>query len=98
MDKGQFMAVVSEVGDLVDKKNRDYQGKFVQLEEYFPFGSKSYVQMIWVKALRLRSLSQESKVPQFESLEDTCNDIIAYAVFMKDYLNKAKACKVEANK
>jgi hypothetical protein len=77
--------VFGEVIQLREKKSADYNAGAVKLQDYFPFGTKSYVQMIWTKALRLRSLAGERE-PKNESLEDTCKDIMNYAAFMVAHL------------
>lgn len=70
----------------VVKKHEDYNS-LVKLEQYFPFGDKSYVQMLHVKTLRLVSLADNPK-PNFESAKDSVLDLINYSVFYLDYMEK----------
>lgn len=69
---------------LAKRKAQDYQHS-VDRSEYFPFGLLSYVQMIHIKSTRLRSLV-DSKEPTFESIEDTCLDMINYCNFMLEHI------------
>lgn len=72
--------ILMEAADLQEKKAEDYRIG-VQLHEYFPFGSLSYIQMIHTKSLRLVSLGHKKKDSQYESIRDTCLDIINYSAF-----------------
>lgn len=68
------------------KKAQDYNGGVVNLEHYFPFGEKSYVQEIHKKSLRLVSLASQDGEPNFEAVEDTLADMINYCSFYFEYL------------
>jgi len=72
--------VLEEIKELFDRKNRDYNGG-VNLESYFPFGLKSYAQMIHVKSQRVVSLASSGVAPTNESVMDSLKDVINYAVF-----------------
>ena len=96
MKEHEFFEVIRPVAELVDAKDRDYNAG-VPLEEYFPFGHKSYIHMLHTKVLRLMSLVKARKQPSFESLEDTVNDLIAYAVFYKAYLQAPAGPTTEDN-
>jgi len=62
------------------KKGEDYNSTGnINFEDYFIFGHKSYVQMIYMKALRLVSLVEKSGEPNFEGIDDTLMDLIVYA-------------------
>jgi hypothetical protein len=87
MDQLRYGKLVLQAAKLVERKGEDYN-KGAALEDYFPFGDKSYVQMIYVKAMRLRSLSEVSGPPNFDSAKDTVLDLINYCVFYLDYLEK----------
>lgn len=91
MTKDEFMKYCEEVAELVEKKHQDYQGSIFNLQDYFPFGEISYAQMLWVKVVRIASLSKaredgNESMPNYESLKDSVDDLIAYSVFFKDYL------------
>lgn len=62
-------------------KKNDYGG----IKEYFPFGDKSYVQMIHTKTTRLVSLTKASNQPKHESIEDSLLDLINYASYYYEW-------------
>ena len=74
---------------LAARKALDYQAG-VSRDDYFPFGLQSYVQMIWTKATRLRSIAQKGGPTEFESATDSALDIINYAAFMVERHNREK--------
>ena len=86
MTEQEFDAIVKPVKDLVVAKGRDYNSR-VQLEMYFPYEDKNYIQMIHLKALRMVSLTDQTDV-NFEGMLDTVMDSIAYTVFYLDFLQK----------
>ena len=86
MDLNRYMALIQPAMETVVKKHQDYNSA-VTLEQYFPFGDKSYVQMLHVKTLRLVSLADNPK-PNFESAKDSVLDLINYAVFYLDHLQR----------
>ena len=61
---------------------RDYGG----IAEYFPFGNKSFVQMIHVKTKRLVNLTKSHAKPQNESIEDNLIDLINYASYYYEWM------------
>lgn len=81
------MSVLNEIQELREKKAQDYNSG-IKLEEYFPFGQISYTQMIHVKSLRLRSLTVSNKEPNYEGIRDTLIDIINYAIFNIEALDR----------
>jgi hypothetical protein len=60
---------------------RDYGG----IKEYFPFGNKSFVQMIHVKTQRLVNLNKKDIVPENESIDDNLLDLINYASYYYEW-------------
>jgi len=89
MNKQRYLELIQPAIEIVQKKDQDYGNAKLGRESYFPFGAKSYVQMLHVKSQRLVSLTQEENVtPNFESVEDTLKDMINYAVFMLDWMHK----------
>ena len=74
-----YMRVLADLAHLRARKSADYDDHGVQLADYFPFGFVSYVQMIWVKTLRLRSLVDKDSVN--EGVDDSLKDLINYAIF-----------------
>lgn len=84
MNRQRYLELIAPALDLVSKKGEDYNA-LVKLHDYFPFGHKSYIQMVHVKATRLRSLSEVAE-PNFDSIEDTLLDLLNYTVFYLDFL------------
>lgn len=83
------------LAELRAKKGNDYNTS-VQLVDYFPFGHQSYVQMVYLKALRLVSLTEvtsQGREPNFESVEDTVLDLLNYATFYAEWLERVKMVK-----
>ena len=91
MDRQKYLELINPAIVLVVKKHEDYN-KGLELEEYFPFGDMSYVQMIHVKQCRLLSLVGTNTKENFESKKDSVLDLINYCVFYLAYL---EACNVE---
>jgi len=91
MDKERFLKLVNPAIAMFVKKGEDYNST-VKLDDYFPFGDFSYIQMIHLKALRLVSLAQladnPGSAPNYEGIKDTVLDLLNYTVFYLDYLDK----------
>jgi hypothetical protein len=60
---------------------RDYGG----IRVYFPFGHKSYVQMIHVKTQRLVNLIESGVPPENESIDDSLLDLLNYASYYYEW-------------
>ena len=89
MDRAKYLSLINPAIVLVVKKSQDYDnGGADDLHEYFPFDDKSYVQMLHMKAKRLVSLTKQTAPPNFESAKDSVLDLINYAVFYLDYLDR----------
>lgn len=86
MDRSKYLELINPAIVLVQKKHQDYN-KGLELDQYFPFGDASYVQMLHVKQCRLLSLVSTNTTENFESKKDTILDLINYAVFYLAYLN-----------
>ena len=79
--------------ELCIKKSQDYnngQDKPASRREYFPFGLLSYAQMLHTKTQRLNSLAQQTKAPNHESIRDTLIDLINYAGFAAEAIDKGE--------
>jgi hypothetical protein len=88
-DDGQGdLAVLLDCWLLSERKARDYQGGGVERDAYFPFGVKSYVQMLVVKVLRLVSLARQDGKAQHEGIADSARDLINYSAFLVDRLER----------
>ena len=72
---------------LCAKKSGDYN-KHTGRDAYFPLGLASYAQMIHTKAMRLTNLAATGAEPNFESVRDTCLDLINYAWFLADAIER----------
>jgi len=82
------LAVLLDCWILAEKKAQDYQGGGVSRDAYFPFGVKSYVQMLVVKTNRLVSLSKQESAPNFEGIADSAKDLINYSAFLVERLER----------
>lgn len=79
--------VLGEAGLLFEKKGKDYNTGIAR-DDYFPLGLASYVQMVWVKALRLLSFAKLPRPPANEDVRETLLDSINYAAFCADWLKR----------
>ena len=80
-----FRKILTEVADLKERKSQDYQGSSFNESDYFPYGQQSFNHMLWTKILRIRSTSEQPDV-NFESVEDSLKDLIAYATMNIEWL------------
>jgi predicted HAD superfamily Cof-like phosphohydrolase len=89
--------VAVEAARLRAGKTADYDGDGIEKGDYFPFRELSHAQMIWTKALRVRSLAKrayDSRVrgevgvePNYEALRDSLTDIINYSTYAVEDLD-----------
>jgi hypothetical protein len=84
MNKVRYLDLIDPAIKMVAKKGEDYNTG-PKLEDYFPFGDKSYIQMIHLKALRLVSLA-DNPTPNFEGKKDTVYDLLNYCAFYLAFL------------
>ena len=85
--------VFKEVTEIAIKKSQDYNngnGQPTSRANYFPFGLLSYAQMLHIKSQRLNSLAQQDKLPNNESVRDTLLDMINYAAFAVEAIDKGE--------
>lgn len=85
--------VFKEVAKIAIKKSEDYNngnGQPASRAQYFPFGLLSYAQMLHTKSQRLNSLAQQDKTPNNESIRDTLLDMINYATFAVEAIDKGE--------
>lgn len=85
--------VFKEVTEIAIKKSQDYNNGNSQPTSravYFPFGLLSYAQMLHIKSQRLNSLAQQDKLPNNESIRDTLLDMINYAAFAVEAIDKGE--------
>jgi hypothetical protein len=75
MNRESIEKITSEITEILLKKNQDYGGAS------FDLGLNGNMVHLWDKIKRYKSLiSCNNKEPNFESLRDTLNDIIGYAI------------------
>lgn len=75
MDKESIKIITDEITSVLLKKNQDYGGAS------FDLGLNGNMVHLWDKVNRIKSLiGCDKKEPNFESVEDTLNDIIGYAI------------------
>lgn len=85
--------VFKEVTEIAIKKSQDYNngnGTPTSRAVYFPFGLLSYAQMLHTKSQRLNSLAQRDVTPNNESVRDTLLDMINYAAFAVEAIDKGE--------
>jgi len=84
--------VLRECIDLQNRKGRDYQSDVstVRQADYYRAGVDTIYDIMWAKMLRLRSVLDAAKSgqdkPNYESIDDTCRDLINYTSFMAAYI------------
>jgi hypothetical protein len=74
---------------LCHKKAQDYN-ESTGRDAYFPLGLASYAQMIHTKSMRLVNLAVTREKPNFESVRDTLLDLINYAWFAADAVDRGE--------
>lgn len=87
MDRLKYLELIEPAIKLVDRKGEDYN-QTISLHEYFPFKDASYQQMLHMKVLRMRSLLGKGSAPNFDSMLDSVYDLLNYAVFYLEYLER----------
>ncbi len=100
--RGGPLKACAEAQLLCLRKSQDYNntggnaGTFnASRDDYFPFGLASYAQMIHTKSQRLISLAKKDSdaTASFESARDTALDLINYASFLADWLDRMDGVK-----
>jgi hypothetical protein len=97
--RGGTFAQVAKAQLLVLKKSEDYNRDALdkdgtdssKRDVYFPFGSTSHAQMIHVKSQRINSLVDaelKGRPVNHEGLKDTALDLINYASFLAEWLER----------
>lgn len=111
MEEKESIKILDECKALQIKKSNDYQNPHSRIRQadYYPRGVATILDIIQAKVLRMYSVieameNDPSYVPNFESFEDSCKDLINYSSFAaaysrgkidgqdknKDFLNRAK--------
>jgi hypothetical protein len=86
------MRILDECRAIMIKKSNDYQNPHSRIRQadYYPSGVATILDIIHAKVLRMRSVIEAMEndpeyVPNFESFEDSCKDLINYASFAAAY-------------
>ena len=82
--------VLREAIVLKEAKSKDYQSSNISESEYFPYGNLSFLHMIRTKVLRIRSVGENQKKTNFESLEDSLIDLAVYCCMFVAWLRNKK--------
>ena len=90
----QSLKVLQRAAEVQNKKGNDYQNpnSRVRQADYYPRGCDTLLDTMYAKVLRMQSVLEAMEAdpnyqPNFESLEDSCVDIINYASFFVSYMN-----------
>ena len=107
----ESIKIINEAVALQLRKSDDYQNKesWIKQADYYPRGVLTILDIVYAKVLRMYSVVEamekdEDYNPNFESIEDSCKDLINYASFIgayarggiegqdpnKDFLNRTK--------
>ena len=86
---GGYYSTLGNAVEIYTKKSEDYNNESA-VEEYFPFGNISYLQLIHMKYLRIMSVAKSHSKPNFESLEDSLLDMINYCSVFVSYIQNSK--------
>ena len=79
------ISVLNECADLMRAKGKAYNR--IPQAEYYPNGEHDIFVMMWQKVKRIQSLLSEEGDNNFESIDDSCRDLINYTAFMVEFLN-----------
>ena len=89
----ESLKVLHEAAEVQQKKSNDYQNDKSRIRQamYYPRGCASILDTMNGKVLRMQSVLEAMELdpnyePNFESLEDSCIDIINYASFFAAYM------------
>lgn len=88
-----FDRIIKILRQLLIKRGEQYNNSNTSLYNYFPFGEKSFNQMLWVKLLR--EFANEGK--KNERSLDSLYDLINYAIFKIVWLDKKRMSIIEEN-
>ena len=90
----ESLKILQKAAEVQTKKSNDYQNPNSRIRQamYYPRGCATILDTMHAKILRMQSVleameSDPSYQPNFESLEDSCLDIINYASFFAAYMN-----------
>jgi hypothetical protein len=92
MEEKESIKILDECKALQIKKSNDYQNPHSRIRQadYYPRGVATILDIIQAKVLRMYSVIEAMEndpgyVPNFESFEDSCKDLINYSSFAAAY-------------
>lgn len=88
----ESLKVLQKAAEIQTQKSNDYQNpnSRIRQADYYQHGCATLLDLMYAKVLRMQSVleameSDPDYKPNFESLEDSCVDIINYASFFVSY-------------
>ena len=88
------LEVLKRAAEIQTKKSSDCENENSRIKQamYYPRGCHTILDTMHAKVLRMQSVLEAMETdpnyqPNFESLEDSCVDIINYASFFVSYMN-----------
>ena len=88
----ESLKVLQAAAEVQQKKSNDYQNpnSRIRQADYYQHGCATLLDLMYAKVLRMQSVLEAMEAdpnynPNFESLEDSCVDIINYASFFVSY-------------
>jgi hypothetical protein len=89
----ESLKVLQRAAEVQTKKGNDYQNpnSRVKQADYYPRGCATILDIMTAKILRMQSVLEAMELdqdyqPNFESLEDSCVDLINYSSFFASYM------------
>ena len=87
------LEVLKRAAEIQNKKSSDYQNKNSRIKQamYYPRGCNTILDTMHAKVLRMQSVIEAMESDplysqNFETLEDSCLDLINYASFFASYM------------
>ena len=87
------LQVLKRAAEVQTKKSDDYQNPKSRIKQamYYPRGCATILDTMAAKVLRMQSVMEAMELdptykPNFESLEDSCVDLINYASFFASFM------------
>lgn len=89
----ESLKILQRAAEVQTKKSNDYQNpnSRIRQADYYPRGCASILDVMSAKVLRMQSVLEAMEQdpdyePNFESLDDSCVDLINYASFFAAYV------------
>lgn len=95
IDDGMILRLQGEMLDILARKGEDYSGHASTWQNFIVTGlavkkpaPAIMIMLIGLKLGRLVSLVEDDRVPNFESIDDTCIDAANYCVLLAAWFRK----------